>query len=872
MIGQTVSHYKILEKLGEGGMGEVFLAQDTSLDRKVALKFLPDFMQEDPTARKRFLREAKSAAALDHPFICKIYEVGEADGKDFIAMEYVQGTTLKDKLAEGALALKDALRKATEIAEALEAAHKHDIVHRDLKPSNIMLTPEGHIKVMDFGLAKRLVPAEGIGSQEQTISASLTKTGATLGTPAYMSPEQLRGQDVDTRSDVFSFGVVLYEMLSGVHPFRKDLPMDTANALLSQSAPPLTRYTDDVPGLLQHTVKKMLAKEPDGRYQLIHDVGTDLGELLEDMVRAAPSGLRKYRPRHLIGSAVGLALVVGGLSWFYFSRPVPESSLPPMKTVPFTSFAGLERFPAFSPDGNQIAFSWNGEAGDNFDIYVKLIGAGKPLRLSTHPASESNPVWSPDGRHIAFIRESGERSAVFLIPSLGGPERKLTDVPVPSYRGDTGTLDWSPDGEFLTLSDAASRSEPLSVFLFSLQTREKTQLTFPPAQSRGDRQPAFSPDGQTLAFVRQTSWAVEDIHLVLVSGGEPRPLTHDNRRVLGLAWTADGREIVFSSDREGSRRLWRISIAGGAPKPLGIGEDAHWPVVSRQGHRLAYTQSRPDPDIWRTAGPRATDSSVSPKKLIYSTREEHHPQFSPDGKRIAFSSNRSGNSEIWLCDADGSNPEQLTFFGGAGSPRWSPDGRQIAFDSAQEGNKDIYLLAVEGGLPRRLTTETSADVRPSWSKDGHWIYFGSNRSGDWQVWKVSADGASAVQVTKNGGREAFASPDGKFVYYTKPTGVYGLWKVPVAGGEEVRILERVHQSRWGVWKEGIVFRNTAATPLPAIESFDFRNRQVVPLSTIKPLDLGGVDQQLSVSPDGQWILYNQAEQSESDIMLAENFH
>ncbi|MDA2928026.1 serine/threonine protein kinase, partial [Acidobacteria bacterium AH-259-G07] len=206
MIGQTISHYKILEKIGQGGMGEVFLAEDTSLDRKVALKFLPDFMQEDPTARKRFLREAKSAAALDHPYICHIHEIGEADGKNFIAMEYVEGQTLKDKLAIGSLPLKEALNTAAEIAEALETAHEKNIVHRDLKPSNIMLTPKGHVKVMDFGLAKRLVPAEGVGSQAETLTASLTKTGATLGTLAYMSPEQLRGEEVDTRSDIFSFG------------------------------------------------------------------------------------------------------------------------------------------------------------------------------------------------------------------------------------------------------------------------------------------------------------------------------------------------------------------------------------------------------------------------------------------------------------------------------------------------------------------------------------------------------------------------------------------------------------------------------------------------------------------------------------------
>ena len=291
MVGQTISHYKIIDELGQGGMGEVYLAEDTKLDRKVALKFLPDFMQQDPVAEKRFLREAKSAAALDHPFICNIYEAGVEDGKSFISMEYVQGENLKDKLEQGPLALKDALEMATEIAEALETAHKANIVHRDLKPSNIMLTPDGHVKVMDFGLAKQLFPSKDVDSQEQAITASLTKTGMTLGTLAYMSPEQLKGDAVDTRSDIFSFGIVLFEMLTSVDPFRKSQPMETASAILKDDPPPLSRYTNEVPPFLERVVGKMLAKEPGQRYQGVHDVATDLQQLLREIAEPAQAGV-----------------------------------------------------------------------------------------------------------------------------------------------------------------------------------------------------------------------------------------------------------------------------------------------------------------------------------------------------------------------------------------------------------------------------------------------------------------------------------------------------------------------------------------------------------------------------------------------------
>lgn len=273
--------YRILEKLGEGGMGVVYKAQDTILGREVALKFLSEDLQQDETGRKRFLREAKSAAALDHPFICKIFEIGEADGKGFISMEYVEGQTLRDKLVQGPLPMKQALQVASEIAEALEKAHRTEIVHRDLKPSNVMLTPDGHVKVMDFGLAKR-VAEERFGSQEITLTG-LTKDGSTIGTVTHMSPEQLKGKAADTRSDIFSFGVTLYEMLAGVHPFKKPDVMETAGAILNQAPPPLARYREETSQVLQHIVRKMLAKEPNRRYQLIHEVRTDLSDVMDDI-------------------------------------------------------------------------------------------------------------------------------------------------------------------------------------------------------------------------------------------------------------------------------------------------------------------------------------------------------------------------------------------------------------------------------------------------------------------------------------------------------------------------------------------------------------------------------------------------------------
>ena len=307
MVGTTISHYKVLEKIGQGGMGEVYLAQDTTLDRKVALKFLPEELRQDSTARKRFLREAKSAAALDHPFICHIHEIGEANGKDFISMEYIRGTTLQEKLGEGPLPLRNVLETAGEIAEALEAAHEQGIVHRDLKPSNIMLTPKGHVKVMDFGLAKRVVPVEG---QEEEITTVLTRADSILGTVPYMSPEQIRGQTVDTRSDIFSFGVVLYEMLAGVHPFKKGGQIETASAILSEEPSPLSDYVLELPEALQHTVQKLLVKRVEGRCQSATEVLIDLEQIAASIPftqggdrRAAPVARGKTPAPALVANA-----------------------------------------------------------------------------------------------------------------------------------------------------------------------------------------------------------------------------------------------------------------------------------------------------------------------------------------------------------------------------------------------------------------------------------------------------------------------------------------------------------------------------------------------------------------------------------------
>ena len=578
--------------------------------------------------------------------------------------------------------------------------------------------------------------------------------------------------------------------------------------------------------------------------------------------------------RRLFWSAVLLAVVIGGAAWFQFFRAPSKSALQPMRVVPLTTLPGREIDPALSPDGYHLAFTWDGETGDNFDIYVKMIGSETTLRLTDNPARDCCPAWSPDGRYIAFFRSTEAEDGIYIVPALGGPERKLQVVHSRSL-WPLMRVSWSPDGKYLAFSDKSSPQGPHAIFLVSVDSLERRKLTAPPAQSHGDGQPNFSPDGGSLAFVRILELAATDLYFVSVADGKTHRLTFDNVWVFGLDWTPDGREIVFSSVRTEPRSLWRVAVSGGTPERLAVGgENILHPSISRQGHRLAYQQAVSDSNIWRIDVQGSTGGNRSAAKLIASTRWESGPQFSPDGKKITFCSDRSGNIEIWVCDSDGSNCVQLTSFGGplTCTPRWSPDGRQIAFDSRLEGHSDIFAVGVETHRSRRLTTESSSDVVPSWSHDGRWIYFASNRSGTRQVWKIPAEGGQAIQVTTGGGFAAFESPGGQFVYYAKYTEP-GIWRVPVEGGEETLVLDRLQPGLWGYWavvEEGIYFLNAEAKPRFAIEFYRFATRRATRVFVPEKEPLFG-DPGMAVSPDGRWILYAQMDQTQSDIMLVENF-
>jgi Tol biopolymer transport system component/serine/threonine protein kinase len=865
-LGGRISHFDILEKLGEGGMGAVYKARDHRLDRLVAIKVLSEKAAATPERQARFIQEAKTASALNHPHIVTIYEIDLAGDLLFIAMEYIEGRTLEQLIPQKGLRFIDALRYAIPAADALAAAHAIGIVHRDVKPSNVMVSAKGIVKVLDFGLAKLVNPgvshsaaAAGDADSTVTIVPSQTEAGSILGTVAYMSPEQAEGKKIDARSDVFSFGVMLYEALTGRRPFTGDTKLQTLAAIVNQEPRPAGQLVEGLPAELDRVLARCLRKDPARRFQTMADLRVALEELKEEsdsgnLTAGAPARKRRWQ----WAAAGGLIVLALAGAWLW-QRP---ASAPPETLAPVTSYPGSQLYPSFSPDGRQIVFSWNGEKGDNTDIYVKLVGETSALRLTTDPAADTFPVWAPDGKRIAF-RRAGPHSGIYTVSPLGGAEQKLSDFAT-NYQ-----ISWSPDGKWLAVSSDDLTS---AIFLLPAEGGEPRRISNPKAPEF-DRAANFSPDGRRLAYANCTSVRACDVYVEdltsYVPRGSARRITNQHASITGLTWSRDGTAVIYSGSLESDSLfyLWRAETdRRQPPQRLEIAAPhAYSPSVSPAGNRLAFSRHLQDDDIWRYRAGGAAEP------LIVSSLTEKNPQFSPDGSKIAFESDRSGEAqEIWVAQADGSKPVQMTSNLGRyqGGPRWSPDGRWIAFHSQSwDGQWDVYVMDASGGKPRRIVPKPSANSVPSWSRDGRWIYLCSDRTGRFETWRVPFAGGAAEQITKEGGFAAAESTDGTALFYTKAVSS-PLFARPLSGGAERQLLDWVSSRAFFPVNNGIYYIGRRSdNGQSALQFFPFSGRTSRLLTNLD----GVIGLGLSVSPDRTAILFTKTAKSGDNLMMIENF-
>ncbi len=861
-------------------MGIVYKAEDLRLRRFVAVKFLPEDFSVDASSLRRFEREAQASSALNHPNICTIYGLEEHAGQPFIVMEFLEGQTLKHQINGQPLALEEFLQLGIGIADGLEAAHARGVIHSDIKPANIFVTKRGDAKILDFGLARLTFVAPGAdasGLPTLRMDEMLASAGSAAGTLGYMSPEQARGEELDARTDIFSFGAVLYEMATGRVAFAGNTPAIIIDTILNRPPSPFTRANLNFPAKVEEIISKALEKDRKLRYQHAADIQADLIRLRRDTQSVPATPARAGQPHRVLIPllVIGLvALALFGWSFLKFHSRHLAAGTPPAHAsavvIPFTTLKGSEVMPAFSPDGSQIVFAWDGGGSTSpggLDLYVKVIGSEKVSRLTYKPSAWLAPSWSPDGRIIAFARKSASNSdsGIFEISAIGGPERKLASVSfnyVPPI-----SMSWSVDGRLLSYADGDG-----VMFLLDRQAGQRTVLP-KPVQCGTAWSPVFSPDSSRIAFLCEAHGQFF-LYVARPDGSGALQLTDKDVGPQDLAWSADGKRILLSDPL--TNQLREFDVQTGKSSVLAFTQDAFQPASSRSGNRLAYARVFLNSNIWasRIANGGNIADKEGPHLLVSSTRSQTAPDISPDGKRVVFESDRSGGREVWVSNIDGSNPVQLTHLNNplTGTPRWSPAGNLIAFDSRASGKAAVYFVDPDGGIPQKLSAGIDNIAIPTWSRDGKSIYFSSADTQNGSLFRMSLPDGPILLIAKGPGliSNAKESADGKWIYFVKGDPNSEVRVIPSAGGEDrpVAGMPLLHSATdWALAKNGIYFfdRNSRSS----IRFYDFASKQihsVFMLAASLP-DWGG----LSISPDGRWLAYSLLGDIQSDIMLVDQF-
>jgi serine/threonine protein kinase len=808
--GTKFGPYEIVAPLGAGGMGEVYRARDTKLGREVALKLLPPLFAADADRVARFDREARLLASLNHPHIGAIYGFEDADNMPALVLELVEGDTLDDRLRRGSLPLSEALAVAQQITDALDAAHRAAIIHRDLKPSNIKITPDGMVKVLDFGLAKALAAERSDPdlSKSATMTAGGTIVGTVVGTAAYMSPEQARGQPVDKRTDIWAFGCVLFEMLTGTSAFGRDTVTDTIAAVVGVE-PKWKALPADTPGSIRRLLSHCLRKDAKRRLHDIADARTEIEDAIATPAELAPvQTVRRWSPLALSALSLGIATVLVFL-WAARDRFGRSAAKPPLEThvIRLTDLPGLEESPAISPDGRSVAFT-AGVSGKR-QVFVQLIAGGAPLQNTRDTVDHECPRWSPDSSSILYFSPavSGAlQGSVWEIPALGGvPRRAVSSV---------GCADVNPTDGRLALFRLAKEGIQLgaaptdgSRFDMIAQFAPTTRYLYP----------RWSPDGKWIAFQRGDNIRF-DIFVAPAAGGEPHQLTHDNNMMSGFAWLPDSTSIVYSSSRGGTMpylptlSLWQVTLRDEHVRQVLSGETSYMsPDISKSG-AILVSRMKLQTDIWKF--PVYGLSAENTRRGVRLTRQTGQvltPTAGPGDKEVAFLSDSGGHANLWVVSTESGGLRQITHERdpnvAVGVPVWSPEGHAIAFVSSR-GNQGlkfgVWLVDSDGS---NLRIVGNPGVGPAWSPDGRWVYYstwGGVAPADVVLKKVPADGGLAVTVRTERLRNVIGLHGATLYYLVEQPYIDGTpeFEIRAATPEDApfRVLTRIPSSRAPIWQ------------------------------------------------------------------------